>query len=124
MKNILIIDDNEDCINSLEELLLSVENFECKVIKAKDGFDGLMKIQNQTFDLIICDNQMPKKTGIDLVSDLILQKKYSPNKFILISGEFTKEEVSRVIELKISSVLAKPVDFNRLLEKVQLLLKS
>lgn len=124
MKRILIIDDNPEYRETLQELLSVIDGEEVRVVQAQDGFDGLLKIKNEKFNVIICDNHMPKKTGLDLIEDLITTHKMPTNRFILVSGSLTKPEVELVIKLKIKTVLTKPVDFNRLLEKVKLSLTS
>ncbi len=124
MKSILIIDDNPEYRETLQELLSVIDGEEVRVVQAQDGFDGLLKIKNEKFNVIICDNHMPKKTGLDLIEDLITTHKMPTNRFILVSGSLTKPEVELVIKLKIKTVLTKPVDFNRLLEKVKLSLTS
>ncbi len=64
---LLIIEDEELLINTLEEKFLA-EKFE--VIKAADGEDGLKKALDIHPDVILLDILMPKIDGITMLKEL------------------------------------------------------
>jgi len=78
MKNILIVDDSSVVRMSLGYVLK--EN-EYTVVEAVDGVDGLEKSNNEKFDLIITDINMPNMTGIELIEKV---RTGTSNKYIPI----------------------------------------
>ena len=65
-KTILIIDDST-AVRQLSSILLEKAGYE--VIEAKDGKDGLQKLDGRKIDLIICDLNMPNMDGATFVKD-------------------------------------------------------
>jgi len=57
MSKILVIDDEKSIRNSLKDVL-GYEKY--KIEEAEDGMQGLSMIQNNNYDLILCDIKMPK----------------------------------------------------------------
>ncbi|OYX23177.1 MAG: hypothetical protein B7Z06_10600, partial [Flavobacteriales bacterium 32-35-8] len=62
MPKILIIED-EAAIRRVLAKILSEENDTYQVEEAQDGVEGIEKIKNDDFDLILCDIKMPKMDG-------------------------------------------------------------
>ena len=96
MKDILIVDDSSVVRMSLGYVL---KESGYTVVEAVDGVDGLGKSDNQKFDLIITDINMPNMTGIELIEKVRggANNKYVP---ILVltteSGQDMLEEGKRV----------------------------
>ena len=63
-KRVLVVDDSLT-VREVERRLLENRGYEVTV--AVDGMDGWNTLQNQTFDLIISDIDMPRMTGFELV---------------------------------------------------------
>ncbi len=64
MKNILIIDDNEEMLNTFKQLLLD-EGY--RVSTANNGATGMILFMRQNFDLVITDLNMPGMNGLDVI---------------------------------------------------------
>jgi len=64
MKNILIIDDNEDILGIFKQLLVE-EGF--SVSTAKNGITGIELFRKESFDLVITDIHMPGISGLDVI---------------------------------------------------------
>jgi CheY-like chemotaxis protein len=70
-KWILIVDDDQDILDSLRELLIiTFGEDNLKILEANDGLEAAGKIKNQKFDCIITDMKMPKKEGEALISSV------------------------------------------------------
>ncbi len=67
MKRIIIIDDSAFQRNTLRSIL-EKNNYE--VLEAKDGEEGLSKIETEKPDCIICDLLMPKMDGFKFLKNL------------------------------------------------------
>lgn len=62
---ILFIDD-DDSIRQLHVMLLDNLFEEVEIVECANGSDSIAKLKNDTFDLIICDYDMPEGTGADV----------------------------------------------------------
>lgn len=60
INKILIVDDSETT-RQIERTILTANNF--TVDEAVDGIDGIEKIKHKQFDLILCDDEMPRMNG-------------------------------------------------------------
>ncbi len=72
---IMIVDDEPDQLEIFSDILSGEPNFE--VSTAVDGVDALAKAEATKFDLILLDIVMPKKDGVQTLSEL----KAGPEKF-------------------------------------------
>jgi two-component system response regulator AtoC len=61
---ILIIDDEENMRHMLETML---HQYGYATGSARDGAEGLAKLDDQHFDFILCDVKMPKMSGMDFL---------------------------------------------------------
>ena len=66
MSKILIIED-EASIRRVLTKILSEESDSYLVDEAEDGVQGLEKIKNTDYDLVLCDIKMPKMDGVELL---------------------------------------------------------
>src|SRR4051812_23558850 len=93
MSNILIIDDEKAIRKTLSEIL-SYEGY--KIDEAADGEEGLKKLREKEFDVILCDIKMPKVDGIEF-----LEKSKDINgdtPIIMISGHGTIETAVEAVK--------------------------
>ncbi|MBC7713226.1 MAG: response regulator [Rhizobacter sp.] len=114
---ILIVDDDPK-IRELIQAYFSVRNEEVNCIVASDVQQAGMKLSNQDFDLIIIDNIMPIKMGIDYALFLRRSIKYERVPIILMSGALQQEDVLKAVEGGIKEVLVKPFTLKQLSEKI------
>jgi len=82
MAEILIIDD-EDFIR--ERIKSNLEEKGHHVSEAREGEEGINKIKEKHFDIILLDVNMPKKGGIQTLMEI--KKNYSSLKTVIISGK-------------------------------------
>ena len=66
-ESILVVDD-EPAIRDSLETLLSEANY--RVTLAKNGSEGLKKIERDIFDLILLDVMMPDKNGLEVLEEI------------------------------------------------------
>jgi CheY-like chemotaxis protein len=65
-KSVLMVDDN---IDLLEMVKMLFDPKEFLLVTAKDGSEGLLKAQNQKFDVVVSDIKMPKMDGIRFIQE-------------------------------------------------------
>lgn len=110
MPKILIIDDEASIRNTLREIL---EYEKYHVDEASDGEKGLEMLENNKFDVVLCDIKMPKLDGIEVLERSISSGIDSP--FIMISAHGTIETAVEATKKGAFDFIQKPPDLNRLL---------
>ncbi|WP_396162730.1 sigma-54-dependent transcriptional regulator [Flavobacterium sp.] len=116
MSKILIIED-EAAIRRVLTKILSEENDSYKVEEAEDGLQGIEKVKNEDYDLILCDIKMPKMDGVEVLEAV---KKIKPEiPLVMISGHGDLETAINTMRLGAFDYISKPPDLNRLLNTVR-----
>ncbi len=116
MSKILIIED-EAAIRRVLSKILSEENDSYQVDDAEDGVQGLEKIKNNDYDLVLCDIKMPKMDGVEVLEAV---KKLKPEiPMVMISGHGDMETAIQTMRLGAFDYISKPPDLNRLLNTVR-----
>jgi DNA-binding NtrC family response regulator len=119
MPKILIIED-EAAIRRVLKKILSEENENYQVFEAEDGLEGIEKIKNEDFDLVLCDIKMPKMDGVEVLEAI---KKIKPEiPIVMISGHGDLETAVNTMRLGAFDYISKPPDLNRLLNTVRIAL--
>src|SRR6266480_819043 len=110
MSNILIIDDEKAIRKTLSEIL-SYEGY--KIDEAADGEEGLKKLREKEFDVVLCDIKMPKIDGIEFWEKSKDINGDTP--IIIISGHGNIETAVEAVKKGAFDYISKPPDLNRLL---------
>lgn len=110
MAKILVIDDEKVIRNTLKEIL-EYETHEVDI--AVDAIEGLEMIQNEKYDIILCDIKMPKLDGIEALEKITEISPDTP--VIMISGHGNVETAVEAIKKGAYDFIEKPLDLNRLL---------
>ncbi|KIX19910.1 Fis family transcriptional regulator [Flavobacterium sp. 316] len=116
MPKILVIED-EAAIRRVLTKILSEENDTYQVEEAEDGLQGVEKVKNDDYDLILCDIKMPKMDGVEVLEAV---KKIKPEiPIVMISGHGDLETAVNTMRLGAFDYISKPPDLNRLLNTVR-----
>ena len=113
MPKILLIEDEASIRAVLKDILLDQKELKLEVEEARDGAEGLLKLESDHFDVAFCDIKMPKMDGME-----VLQKtkaKGIPTVFIMVSAHGTTEMAVDATKAGAYDFLQKPPDLNRLL---------
>ena len=116
MKRILIIED-EAAIRRVLKRILEQMDKTYAIDEAGDGVEGLDKIRQNEYDLVLCDIKMPKKDGIEVLEE---SKKIKPETtFVMISGHGDIDTAVDSMRLGAFDYIPKPPDLNRLMTSVK-----
>lgn len=107
--SVLIVDD-EEAIRSLCEDLLSRWGYE--TASAVNGFDGLEKVKNGSFDIVLTDISMP---GCDGITFLEKARDYDPQlEIIVMTACGTIDTAVDAMKKGASDFLLKPLSFTQM----------
>ncbi len=109
MKNLLLIDDEVNLLDSLREGLSSESAlFNTHIAHSVD--EAISLIRTHQFDLIITDIRMPEKSGLEL---LIFLREIAYSGEIMVMTAYGDEEISAHIKtLGGAKIIAKPFDYD------------
>ncbi len=118
MYKILIIDDEPNMRSGLKDNL-EFEDYEVET--ACDGEEGLSKILNSKYDLVLLDVMMPKMNGFDVCKKVRAEKNNVPIILLTAKGE----EIDKVLGLEFGAddYIAKPFSLRELLARVKAVLR-
>ncbi|MBF0492556.1 MAG: sigma-54-dependent Fis family transcriptional regulator [Deltaproteobacteria bacterium] len=117
-KNLLLIEDDEE-LSSYISLYLQSKDYPVSI--AYNSKEALKLIQNHEFDLVLLDIQLPDGDGIDLIRHI---KNKNPLLPIIVTSSFAEvQTVVRALKRGASDYIQKPVDIEKLAEKIQDLLE-
>jgi len=103
---LLIVDDEASVRHALERLLRK-EGYE--VQSACDASDADRILETDKIDVILCDQDMPGRTGIEFLVDAA--KKYPHQRRLMISGRFQSSDVAQAMDSgAIHKFMMKPWD--------------
>ena len=109
MQRILIVEDSATMrsllASSLEELEIPV-----KIVEAESGFEALRFLPRDDFDLIVTDINMPDINGLELVSFIRKNEKYSDIPLVIVSTEGSERDREKGLGLGADAYLVKPFD--------------
>ena len=113
MPKVLIIEDEASIRAVLKDILKDQKELKLDIDEAKDGAEGLIKLENDSYDLAFCDIKMPKMDGMEVL--LKAKEKGIDTTFIMISAHGSTEMAVDATKMGAYDFLQKPPDLNRLL---------
>ncbi len=120
MKKILIVDDEQDIVESLK-FVLETADFTCYC--AYNGEDGLRLAKEIMPDLIILDVMMPKINGYKISRLLKYDAKYKNIPILMVTARSQEEDKLIGEETGADEYITKPFDLNEVVKKVEEYLK-
>jgi two-component system, chemotaxis family, chemotaxis protein CheY len=93
-------------------LASSLEDMETplKIVEAESGFEALRFLPRETFDLVVTDINMPDINGLELVSFIKNNEKYSDIPLVIVSTEGSDRDREKGLRLGADAYLVKPFD--------------
>lgn len=116
MKTVLIVDDEKLFLASLTEGLSSHSD-EFQVVTANNGKQAIGIIDSSSIDLVVTDLKMPVMDGFQLLAHLMSENLNFP--IIVMTAFGTPEIENRLKEFEAFEYLEKPIDFQKLADKIR-----
>jgi DNA-binding NtrC family response regulator len=112
--SVLIIDD-EAAIRESLETLLEFEGYSVEV--ANDGEEGLTRIAERPFDLVLLDFALPERNGVEILREIRERDAELP--VIMITAYGTVENAVNAMQAGATNFIQKPWDNEKLLADVR-----
>jgi PAS domain S-box-containing protein len=113
---ILIAEDNDFNLQ-LMKLMLDQLGYDLEV--ARNGKEAVEKVQEQEFDLILMDVQMPVMNGLEATKEIRKDFTHSKLKIIGLSANVFDEDRKRAIDSGMDDYLTKPLRMGALAKKLE-----
>jgi DNA-binding response OmpR family regulator len=111
---LLIVDDEVDACQNLSDILTDM-GYDVDV--ANDGPSALELVRRKTYDVALLDLKMPGMDGVELYKRI---KNVSAGTVAIVVTAFAGSKIAQAaIDAGVAEVIAKPVDFQKLLRRVE-----
>jgi DNA-binding NtrC family response regulator len=104
MAKLLVVDDEKN-LRTVVQKELSRQNH--AVDAAEDGEEAWLKLESEDYDVLLCDINMPRLDGIELLRRL-REKGQNPPEVIMLTGQGTVETAIEAMKLGAYDYLTKP----------------
>jgi len=105
---VLVVDDETAIQDVFAELLA---DYSCKVTGANNGLEAMMRIEEQNFDLMICDLKMPGMDGRRLYDKVKEVKPHLVKNFVFITGDTNSPRTVEFLQKTGNRWIMKPFNF-------------
>lgn len=116
-KKFLIVEDDEVCLLLLRPILKS---WNISFDIARDGKEAIEMLANKNYDFAFLDINLPYASGIEIAQTLKKNRNHRNHKTILlaVTSNNSPKVIQRILESGITSHMIKPVNRDRLYEKI------
>jgi two-component system chemotaxis response regulator CheY len=116
-KSILIVEDSTTTRALIRAVIEEMGDF--NTVEASSGFEALKLLPTQEFNLVITDINMPDINGLELISFMKNNPKYSHLPLIIVSTERSEEDKKRGMALGAMAYITKPFKAHELQEVIK-----
>jgi len=106
--NLLIVDDDEDMLETLSDVLQE-KGYQTET--AKTGKEAITKAEEHFFDVALIDIKLPDVTGIEVLQ--IFREKHPTMMNVMITAYATVQNAVDAVNLGADAYIMKPMDFKR-----------
>lgn len=112
---VMVVDDSVT-VRKVTTRLLEREGFE--VVTAKDGLDAIEKLEELTPDIMLCDIEMPRLDGFEVVTRVRNEARLANMPIVMISSRTGDKHTERALSLGANDFLGKPYQDKNLLSTI------
>ena len=121
---ILVVDDSRLYRNIIKSVLSERGTGAADILDAGDGEEALsLLLEREDIDLVLVDWNMPKMSGLELVTRVRQVERYSATPIIMITSEAAKYNVMEALKAGVSDYVVKPITGKILGSKIDTFLK-
>jgi DNA-binding response OmpR family regulator len=112
---VLAVDDSKTIRKIVAKAFIP---YDCQVLEAENGVEGLSTAGKEKPDLIILDITMPVMTGIEMLGKLKAQPNLKDIPVIMLTAESGKENVINILKMGVKDYIVKPFKGEQLIDRV------
>jgi len=114
---VLLVDDDQ-FICDLVRAFLTAADIEI-IDSAQDGMEAVSMLYdaNPVYDLVLCDWNMPNKSGLGVHDAMRAAERYYGTVFMLVTGVTEAKQIRAAIEEGVDDYVVKPIEQDKLLKK-------
>ena len=113
--SILLAEDN---VLNQEVAAAFLEDWGCKVSLAADGAQALHLVQENSYDLVLMDMQMPQMDGLEATRAIRAVERLAHLPIVAMTANAMPRDRERCLEAGMNEHIAKPIDPERLLKTI------
>jgi DNA-binding response OmpR family regulator len=119
--SVLLLEDEADFAETLKDFL---ETMDYTVTIARDGVEGMRKVMEKDFDIIICDLLMPNLPGDMFYLGVERVKPELCKRFVFITGHQGNPKIMEFLRKVRGLALFKPFEMHLLVEALDVIRKK
>ena len=120
LRNILLVDDDDDMREALSEQLVMTEDFE--VFEAATGAQAMERVKSQIHDLVILDVGLPDTDGRELCK--VMRKQGVKCPIVMLTGQDSDADTILGLDAGANDYVTKPFKFPVLLARIRAQLRQ
>lgn len=114
-KKILAIDDSIIALKQLQSILETKFEF----VGVNSGLAGLKRLDNEAFDLVLLDIEMPVMDGFATLTSIRQRENLKDLPIVILTGTRHKEKVIKGITSGVHGYVVKPAESGQLISKIE-----
>lgn len=120
---VLVVDDIPAIRHLLAQMLQQL-GVGPPIQQAADGQEAWEALQSRLYDLVVCDINMPRMSGLELLKRLRGHPHYESTPFLLITGEVSEDTVAAAVESEVDGYILKPFRLSALETRLRAIIQS
>jgi two-component system cell cycle response regulator len=114
--HILVVDD---LLANREFIRCALEPSGFQVVLASSAREGLARLQEATFDLILCDLRMPGEDGMDFIIQVKAEPALQALPFVFISAALGENTIQQCLQLGAVHFIQQPIEAHLLIREIE-----
>jgi len=116
MTKVLVVEDSPF---NMELALEMLDDMGCIAAGATNGAEAIKNTENEVFDLILMDIELPGMDGISILKILKNRPKYKNVPIIALTAYAMKGDKERFLAAGFDDYISKPIDMDDFMKKVE-----
>jgi two-component system phosphate regulon response regulator PhoB len=121
MKPYVMVVEDEEALATLLDYNLEKEGF--RVERAADGEEGLLKVEEETPDLILLDWMLPKVSGVEVCRQLRTRPETRRTPILMLTARGEETDKVRGLDTGADDYVVKPFAMSELTARIRALLR-
>ena len=117
---VLTVDDSKTIRMIVKK---AFKDYDCDMLEAENGVEGLATAAKEKPDLIVLDITMPVMSGIEMLAKLKEEADLKNIPVIMLTAESGKDNVMQIVKMGVKDYMVKPFKGQDLIDRVEKIMK-